>query len=99
MTKDNLTKSIDTELIKEAMYKILKDLKKADIMYTSKKPLDYDIFYQEIQIKANYVNQLDIEFHDYWYHIARNMLNGIKPTDQEIDNLHDYANAIIDITW
>lgn len=99
MTTYDMTESIDTELINQAMQKIMDDLNKSAIMYTSEKTIDYDVFYQEMQVKSEYLNQLDVQFHDYWYYIARNILNGVKPTNQEINNLHEYAYAIMNIKW
>lgn len=99
MTKDNMAEKIDVELIKKAMFKILDDLNKSAMMYSKTPIIDYGSFYHEMQLKTDYINQLDVQFHDYWYYLGRHMLHGIKPTDEEVINLHDYANAIMAITW
>lgn len=96
-----MTEKIDVELIKKAMNKILDDIRRAAIIYKSRQLFEDENSYLLIQDKAKYdsVNQLDREFHDYWYYLARKMLKGVPPTDEEINNLHDYASAIMDITW
>lgn len=102
MTNEQLAESIDTELIKKAKIKILEDLNRASFTYHSRQLFKGDSSFRTIQDKAIYyrVNQLDIEFNDYWYYLAKNMLlRRTKPTNEEVAHLHAYANAIMSMEW
>lgn len=101
MIEENMAENIDVELVKKAMFKILDDINRATLIYKSRALFEDESSYQLIQDKIVYdrINQLDVQLHDYWYYLARNMIRGTELTDEEVDNLHDYANAIMAIKW
>lgn len=101
MINEELTKGINKELVANTLKKIDEDVYKANVMFPPGLISDSENWYVEASTKILYVNQLDMEFQDYWYsYLARNMiLRSTKPTDEEIAHLHDYANAVMAIQW
>lgn len=101
MINEELTKDIDKELMGNALKKIHEDVYKANVMFSPGLISDSENWYVEASAKILYVNQLHMEFQYYWYsYLVRNMiLRSIKPTDEEVAHLHDYANAVMAIEW